>query len=83
MLTQVDADLADCEALQSIPRLVYGMLRCALMTQRSGQHPDARVALSHLWGSLPPREVRCALYPTLSSYSDLDTLVRCLLQHSH
>ena len=75
LLAQVDADLAGCEALQAVPRLVYGMLRCALMTQRPGQHPDQRVALKHLWGSLPPREIRCALYPTLSSFSDLDTLV--------
>ena len=73
---QVDADLAGCEALQAVPRLVYGMLRCALMMQRPGQHPDERVALKHLWGSLPPREIRCALYPTLSSFSDLDTMVR-------
>ncbi len=72
---QVDVDLDGCEALQAVPRLVYGMLRCALMMQRPGQHPDERVALKHLWGSLPPSEIRCALYPTLSSYSDLDTLV--------
>lgn len=83
MRLQVDADLSDCEALQSIPRLVYGMLRSALMMQRPGQHPDERVALSHLWSSLPVREVRCALYPTLSSYSDLDTLVRCFSQYCH
>ena len=59
-----------------MPRLVYGMLRCALMMQRPGQHPDERVALKHLGSSLPPREIRCALYPTLSSFSDLDTMVR-------
>ncbi len=77
LLTQVDADLAGCEALQAVPRLVYGMLRCALMMQRPAQHPDERVALKHLWGNLPPREIRCALYPTLSSFSDLDTMVCC------
>ena len=72
---QVDADLAGCKALQAVPRLAYGMLRCALLMQRPGQHPDERVALCHLWGSLPPAELRCALYPTLSSYSNPDTLV--------
>ena len=72
---QVDADLAGCKALQAIPRLAYGMLRCALLMQRPGQHPDERVALRHLWASLPHAELRCALYPTLSSYSDPDTLV--------
>lgn len=75
MLLQVDADLAECEALQAVPRLVYGMLRCALLMQRPGQHPDQHVALSHLWGSLPPSELRCALYSTLSSFSDLDSMV--------
>lgn len=72
---QVDADLAGCKALQAIPRLAYGMLRCALLMQRPGQHPDERVALRHLWGSLPPAELRCALYPSLSSFSDPDNLV--------
>lgn len=75
LLMQVDADLAGCEALQAVPRLVYGMLRCALMMRRPGQHPDERVVLNHLWGSLPPSEIRCALYPMLSSFSDLDTMV--------
>ena len=75
MTMQVDADLAGCKALQAVPRLAYGMLRCALLMQRPGQHPDERVALRHLWGALPPAELRCALYPTLSSYSDPDTLV--------
>ena len=75
LTVQVDADLAGCKALQAVPRLAYGMLRCALLMQRPGQHPDERVALRHLWGSLPPAELRCALYPTLSSYSDPDTLV--------
>ena len=60
-----------------MPRLVYGMLRCALMMQQPGQHPDERVALNHLWGSLRPKEVHCALYPALSSFSDLDTMVSC------
>ena len=77
LLLQVDADLAGCEALQAVPRLVYGMLRCALMMQRPGQHPDERVALNHLWGTLRPKEIRCALYPALSSFSDLDTMVSC------
>ena len=72
---QVDADLAGCKGLQAIPRLVYGMLRCALLMQRPGQHPDERAALRHLWGSLPPAELRCALHPSLTSFSDPDTLV--------
>ena len=83
LLMQVDADLAGCEALQAVPRLVYGMLRCALMMQRPGQHPDQRVALSHLWSSLPPTEIRCALYPVLSSFSDMDTMVMIPIPSLH
>ncbi|CAD7704802.1 unnamed protein product [Ostreobium quekettii] len=62
----------DCEALQAVPRLVYGLLRSPLML--GGQvgplaHPDLPTFLRHQWTSLPPSHLHRAMYPQLSSYS--------------
>lgn len=75
----MDAEFAGSEALQSLPRLVYALLRSPLLTDVKQQHPDLRTAICHLWASLPPRELRTAVYPLLSSFSNPDTLVRSIL----
>ena len=82
---QVDAEFAGAEQLQPLPRLAYALLRSPLLPlpgsgqgrlNRRVQHPDAAAAARHLWARLPPADLRCALYPTLSSFSDPDTLAR-------
>lgn len=75
----MDAEFAGSEALQSLPRLVYALLRSPLLTDVKQQHPDLRTAICHLWASLPPQELRTAVYPLLSSFSNPDTLVRNIL----
>ena len=81
-LRQVDAEFTNAEQLQPLPRLVYALLRSPLLASEwrliRRAHPDAPAALRHLWAGLPPRDLRCAVYPTLSSFSDPDTLVRSL-----
>ena len=72
---QVDAEFAGSEALQPLPRLVYALLRSPLLTELKQQHPDLRTAMCHLWASLPAQELRTAVYPLLSSFSNPDTLV--------
>ena len=76
----MDAEFARAEPLQPLPRLVYALLRSPLLPEQprlNGRaHPDAPAALRHLCASLPPRDLRCALYPTLSSFADPDTLAR-------
>lgn len=72
---QVDAEFAGSEALQPLPRLVYALLRSPLLTERRpGQHPDLRTAVCHLWAGLPHQELRSAVYPLLSSFSNPDTM---------
>jgi hypothetical protein len=44
-----------CEALQQLPRLVYGLLRCPLLSPGPQQHGDLQAYLQHLWGCLPPQ----------------------------
>ena len=81
MSAQVDAEFADSEALQPLPRLVYALLRSPLLTEgkrQKGEHPDLRAAICHLWACLPPRELRSAVYPLLYSFSNPDALVSAL-----
>lgn len=73
--SQVDAEFAGSEALQPLPRLVYALLRSPLLTVLKQQHADVRTAICHLWASLPPQELRTAVYPLLTSFSNPDTLV--------
>jgi hypothetical protein len=72
---QVDVAFEAEEALQAVPRLVYGLLRSPVLTQHKGQHPDLHTWLHLLWTALPPNELRRAVYPMLSSYSNPDTQV--------
>ena len=64
------------EALQPVPRLVYGLLRSPVLTQAPGHHPDLHTALRLLWTALPPEELRRAVYPLLSSYTTPDVQAR-------
>jgi protein transport protein SEC24 len=72
---QVDAEFADSEALQPVPRLVFALLRSPLLTKRPGDHLDLRAAIFHLWSTLPPAELHSAIYPLLSSFATPDTQV--------
>lgn len=76
------------EALQPLARLAYALLRSPLLAEGAGAppdeppggaaggaHSDAAVAVRHLCAALPPAELRRAVYPALSSYSDPDTQV--------
>lgn len=73
---QVDVSFNAFRALQSLPRLVYALLRSPLLAISQQKHPDLRAAVHHLWASLPPDLLRCAIYPVLTSYSDPDVEVR-------
>ena len=71
------------EALQGLPRAVYGLLRSPLLVRRVGQHADGSTAARLLWGSLPPADLRRAVYPLLVSYASPDAQVpSCLLPQS-
>lgn len=71
------------EALQGLPRAVYGLLRSPLLVRRVGQHADGSTAARLLWGSLPPADLRRAVYPLLASYASPDAQVpSCLLPPS-
>ena len=65
----------EAEALQTLPRLVFALLRSPLLSPRELRHPDARAAIGRLWAALPPDHLRRAVYPALSSFADPDTLV--------
>ena len=67
----------ECEFFQSLIRLVYGLLRSALLLGKYNvQNDDRSVFLQHLWQSLPPRDLQKAIYPALMSFSSLDDKVR-------
>jgi Sec23/Sec24 trunk domain/Sec23/Sec24 helical domain len=60
-------------ALQFVPRFVFAMLKNGLLTT-DVVHPDVRIYLQCLYSGLEPQYLAKALYPTLTSYSDLNTL---------
>ena len=70
-------------ALQPIPHLVYALLRSPLLAVTAPSHPDLRAAVHYLWAGLPPQLLRCAIYPVLASYSDLDTQVQACFLYWH
>ena len=71
----MDASFSSLEALQPLPRLVYGMLASPLLRRvEPGHHPDEACAQRTLWAALPPPELANALYPQLSSWSSPDEL---------
>lgn len=72
---QVDVRFNAFETAKPLPRLAYALLRSPLLTLEEPEHPDLRAVANHLWASLPPDLLRCAIYPMLTSYSDPDTQV--------
>ncbi len=79
---QPDVSFDAVEALQPVPRLVYGLLRSPVLTQAPGHHPDLHTALRLLWTALPPEELRRAVYPLLSSFTTPDVQVRLSGHHA-
>lgn len=72
---QADVAFEAVEALQGLPRAVYGLLRSPLLVRRAGQHADGSTAARLLWCKLPPADLRLAVYPLLSSYTSPDAQV--------
>eukprot|EP00884_Botryococcus_braunii_P002587 jgi/Botrbrau1/12329/Bobra.4_3s0002.2 len=72
---EMDVLMEGAEGLQTVARGVFALLRSPLLSLRDPVHGDNPSALAHLWSGLPPDELMRAIYPTLSSYSDPDTLV--------
>ncbi|GAQ81540.1 sec23/Sec24 zinc finger family protein [Klebsormidium nitens] len=69
----VDTSLRGCPPLQSLPRLVFALLRGPLLRfHREGVHPDVRTYLQFLYSSLDPQWLLRATYPVLSSYVSPD-----------
>lgn len=78
---KVDVSFEAVEALQPLPRLIYGLLYSPLLLGAPSsvtRQMDVAAAMQALWCALPPSEAACATYPVLSSYSDPDTLVSSL-----
>lgn len=72
---QVDAAFEAVEALQGLPRAVYGLLRSPLVVRRAWHHHDMSTTIRLLWASLPPADLWRAVYPLLSSFSSPDSQV--------
>ena len=70
----VDGTFTSCAPLQHVPRMVFALLRSTLLRPR-GVPPDVRTRLRHLAKRLDPASLSRLLYPRLSSYSDVDTLM--------
>ncbi|KAK9062379.1 hypothetical protein SSX86_019565 [Deinandra increscens subsp. villosa] len=69
----IDVTFAHCPRLQSLPRLVFALLRNPLMRFHvEGVHPDYRIYIQCLFSKLEPSSLHSAIYPTLTSYADLD-----------
>ncbi|XP_022142397.1 protein transport protein sec24, partial [Momordica charantia] len=68
-----DVVFSQCPQLQSLPRLVFALLRNPLLRfHEEGIHPDYRIYLQCLFSALEPSSLHCAVYPVLSSYSTPD-----------
>lgn len=74
--------LARSGGLQPLPGLVYALLRSPLLSRQPPPHADSRAAADHLWGWLPPDQLRCAIYPVLASYTEPNTLVSLSVNYS-
>ncbi|KAL4011437.1 hypothetical protein IC575_028496 [Cucumis melo] len=69
----VDVAFSQCPQLQSLPRLVFALLRNPLLRfHEEGVHPDYRIYLQCLFSALEPSSLHCAVYPVLTSYSTPD-----------
>ncbi|XP_051142508.1 protein transport protein sec24 [Andrographis paniculata] len=71
--SQVDVAFTQCPQLQSLPRLVFALLRNPLLRfHEEGVHPDYRIYLQCLFSALEPSSLSRAVYPLLSSYETPD-----------
>ncbi|XP_042476596.1 protein transport protein SEC24-1-like [Macadamia integrifolia] len=70
---QIDASLTQCPQLQTIPRLVFALLRNPLLQfHEEGVHPDYRIYLQCLFSALDASSLHRAVYPVLTSYATPD-----------
>ncbi|PQM39929.1 protein transport protein SEC24 [Prunus yedoensis var. nudiflora] len=73
VIGQVDVAFSQCPELQSLPRLVFALLRNPLLRfHEEGVHPDFRIYLQCLFSALEPSSLHRAVYPVLTSYSTPD-----------
>ncbi|CAA2959279.1 transport SEC24 [Olea europaea subsp. europaea] len=69
----IDVAFSQCPQLQPLPRLVFALLRNALLRfHEEGVHPDYRIYLQCLFSALEPSSLNRAVYPLLTSYSTPD-----------
>ncbi|KAK4771985.1 hypothetical protein SAY86_013760 [Trapa natans] len=72
-IAQVDVAFSQCPQLQTLPRLVFALLRNPLLRfHEEGVHPDFRIYLQCLFSALEPSSLHRAVYPVLTSYSTPD-----------
>ncbi|AQK86237.1 sec23/sec24 transport family protein [Zea mays] len=72
-LSSIDIDFSQCPQLQTIPQLVFALLRSPLLRlHEEGVHPDYRIYLQCLFSALEPSSLAKAIYPVLISYSSPD-----------
>ncbi|XP_052206812.1 protein transport protein SEC24-1 isoform X2 [Diospyros lotus] len=70
---RIDVAFSQCPQLQSLPRLVFALLRNPLLRfHEEGVHPDHRIYLQCLFSALEPSSLHRAVYPLLASYSTPD-----------
>lgn len=73
VVSQIDATFSQCPQLQSLPRLVFALLRNPLLRfHEEGVHPDYRIYLQCLFSALEPSSLHRAIYPMLISYATPD-----------
>ncbi|XP_042463000.1 protein transport protein sec24-like [Zingiber officinale] len=73
--SRVDVAFSQCPQLQSMPRLIFALLRNPLLRlHEEGIHPDFRIYLQCLFSALEPISLQLAIYPLLASYSTPDNL---------
>ncbi|XP_076893991.1 protein transport protein SEC23 D-like [Bidens hawaiensis] len=71
----IDVTFSQCPQLQTLPRLVFALLRNPLLRfHEEGIHPDYRIYLQCLFSGLEPSSLHRAIYPLLTSYASPDKL---------
>ncbi|XP_042068367.1 protein transport protein Sec24A-like isoform X1 [Salvia splendens] len=67
--SRVDVAFSQFPQLQSLPRLIFALLRNPLLRfHEEGVHPDYRIYLQCLFSALEPSSLSRAVYPSLVSY---------------
>ncbi|KAI7730448.1 hypothetical protein M8C21_009534 [Ambrosia artemisiifolia] len=68
--TLIDVTFSQCPQLQTLPRLIFALLRNPLLRfHEEGIHPDYRIYLQCLFSGLEPSSLHRAIYPLLTSYA--------------